>query len=95
MDALSPCEWATAHRLLVSLPQDRGWRGLVQTSGSLLSHRLPTLGRVALIWPARTGRRFERGVAQEGNVRLEVAVPSQLEQPSAVRVDGDQQWVLW
>src|SRR5438552_302001 len=35
-------------------------------------------GRVALFWPARTGRRDERGEAQEGSVQLEVAVPSLL-----------------
>jgi hypothetical protein len=35
-------------------------------------------GRVALIWPARTGCRDERGEAQEGSVQLEVAVPSWL-----------------
>jgi hypothetical protein len=46
--------------------------------GSSLSFRLPTLGRVALIWPARTGCRGERGEAQEGFAQPGVAVPSWL-----------------
>jgi len=37
------------------------WRGSVQASGPSLSHRLPTPGGVALIWPAWAGRRPRSG----------------------------------
>ena len=42
-----------AHRLLVDWAQDETWRDSIGAPGPSLSHRLPTLGRVALIWPAR------------------------------------------
>src|SRR3954454_2203883 len=56
------------------------WRGSVQALGPSLSHRLPAFRGVALIWPARAGRRStELGEAQDGFAQLEVAVPSRLD----------------
>jgi len=45
-------------------------------------------GRVALIWPARAGRRFDGRSGSEGNVQLEVAVPSSLDVAAAARIGG-------
>jgi hypothetical protein len=46
--------------------QDGAWQGVVQAPGLSLSHRLPTLRRVALTWPARAGRCMRSGRGSRG-----------------------------
>jgi hypothetical protein len=63
-------------RLLVDLPQDRRLARLGLGARFVALNSAARAGRVALIWPARTGRCPGQGEAQEGFAQLEVAVPS-------------------
>lgn len=60
------------------------WRGSVWVPRFVALISAARAGRVALIWPARTGCRGERGEAQEGFAQLEVAVPSWLGKNSVI-----------
>src|SRR5215469_6894752 len=62
-------------RLLVDLLEDRCLARLGSGARFVALISAARAGRVALIWPARTGCRG-RGEAQEGFAQLEVAVPS-------------------
>src|SRR5512146_278918 len=71
-------------RLLVDLPQDRCLARLGSGAWFVALFSAACAGRVALIWPARTGYRHGRGEAQEGSVQPGVAVPSWLAKISII-----------
>ena len=50
------------------------WHGSVHASGLSLSHRLPAARRVALVWPARSGRRPKAGRVSRGVAQFESGV---------------------
>jgi len=65
-------------RLLVDLPQDRRLARLCLRARFVALNSAARAGRVALIWPARTGRCPGQGEAQEGlcAARSSGALPS-------------------